>query len=241
MFLVPYSTGFAFPPLTRWVKRLIVALLTAFVVELVLMNFFDTPVFGLLALSTSTLGPQTFWQIFTYVLVDDPSGVISMLVGLLFIWLIVSPFELAFGPVRTLQLFAVGIISASIPAAIIGLFGPLFPSAPNVLFGSFPISYAAIAALAIMARGRRLSFFGVWSMTAKQLLLLMAGLSLLIFLATKNLAMLIGSLGSLGGGGWFAMWINRPNPRVKPRRSGSWLKSIKGGREDESGPPKWIN
>lgn len=238
---VQYTSGFAFPPMTRFVKGLIIFILTAFVFELVLTNFFGLPIFGILALNASEPGLHTLWQIFTYVLVDDPSGVISMLVGLLFIWLIISPFELAFGTERTVQLCALAVLSASLPAVLVGLLMSWLTPGPAVLFGSLPIAYAGIAAMAVAARGRRLSLFGLWSMTSRQLLLLMAGLSLLTFLATKNIAILVGSLGSLGGGSWFALWITRPRTRTGFKRAIPWLKLIRGGRSEPQRPPRWIN
>jgi hypothetical protein len=240
---VQYSTGFSFPPLTPFIKRLIIALLAAYVVELLLMNFLSIPVFALFALDTSHFGLPTIWQVVTYVLVDEPAGVGSMLVGLVFIWLILSPFEASFGTVRTAQLCAFSVVSASLAALAVGLLiSPFVTGVATVLFGSFPIAYAGIAAMAVVVRGRRLSLFGVWSMTSGQLLMMMAGLSILFFLATKNVAMFIGSLGSLGCGTWFALWISGQAPRIGSKRTGShWLKLIRGGRPDPHRPPRWIN
>jgi hypothetical protein len=240
---VQNSTGFSFPPLTPFIKRLIIAILSAYVAELVLMNFLAVPVFALFALDTSRIGLSTLWQVFTYVLVDEPSGVFSMLIGLTFIWLILSPFEASFGSRRTAQLCAFAVVAASVPALIVGLLvSSMITGVSTVLFGSFSIAYAGIAAMAAVIRGRRLSLFGVWSMTSGQLLAMMAGLSLLFFLATKNVAMFVGSLGSLGGGTWFALWMTGQAPRIGSKRSGSyWLKVLKGGRSDSHRPPRWIN
>lgn len=238
-----YASGFSFPPLTPFIKRLIIALLTAYIVELIAINFLDIRIFALLALDTSHLGLVTIWQLFTYVLVDEPSAVISMLVGLVFIWLILSPFEINFGTRRTEQLCAVAVVSASVPALLIGLLTSSFLSGVGtILFGSFPLAYAGIAAMAMVSKGRRLSLFGLWSMTAGQLLMLMAGLSVLFFLATKNVAMFVGSLGSLGGGSWFVLWMSGQVPRIGSKRTSSrWLRLIRGGRAETHRPPRWIN
>ncbi len=236
-----YAPRFAFPPLTGFVKQLIITLLAAFVIELVLMNFVGIPVFAWLALNTGDVGFQTLWQMVTYALVEDPTGVFSMLIGLLFIWLIVSPFEANFGRRRTMQLCATGVLFASIPAVVVGVLLPWLAPGPSILFGSHPIAYAGIAAMATTMRGRKLSLFGLFSMSSNQLLLLMAGLSLLVFLASKNLAMLIGSLGSIAGGVWFVNWMTRPRTRARPKSRGRGFKVISGGRADEDKPPKWLN
>jgi hypothetical protein len=237
------GTGFSFPPLTPFVKKAIIVLLSAYVAELVLMNFMQVPIFALLALDTSHLGVPTLWQLFTFVLVDDPSGVGSMLVGLVFIWLILSPFEASFGTRRTEQLCAFAVLTASLPALLVGLLISSFVSGvATVLFGSFPLAYAGIAAMAVVLKGRRLSIFGLWSMTSGQLLMVMAGLSLLFFLATKNVAMFSGSLGALAGGSWFALWMTGQVRRTGSKRSSaSWFKLIRGGGSDSNRPPRWIN
>jgi hypothetical protein len=82
-------------------------------------------------------------------------------------------------------------------------------------------------------------------MTAKQFLLLLLGMSVLMFLASKNHTQLIADLGAMGGGIGFVRWMKRPRtprPARKPGARGRGLKVIRGGgaSEDED-RPKWLN
>lgn len=211
--------------------------------ELILMNFVGIPIFDLLALNASNLGFATLWQIFTYVLVDHPSAVLSLLFGLLFIWLILSPFEIVYGSKRTMQLCAVGVLSGSISAVVVQTVISGVSLGPSGLYGSHTIAYAGMAAMATTMRGRKMSLFGLFSMTSNQLLLLLVGLSVLMFLASKNLAMLTGSLGAIAGGVWFIRWISRPRSsrRTRSQSKSSPFKVIKGGQSSNSKPPTWLN
>jgi len=229
---------FAAPPLTPFVKRLIITLSVAFVMELVLTNFMHVAVFDWLALSPSTLGIPTLWQLITYVLVEPPQAVGGVLIGLLFMWLIMSPFELQFGARRTLQLTLCGMLAASIASVAVGL---MLPGSPP-LFGSNPIAYAGMAATARAAGGSgRISLFGAFRMTSNQLLGLLAGLSLLWFLATRDHTQLVASLAALGAGVGYVEWMRRGMSmfmgRPKARRGG--LRIVPGGRDSDR--PKWLN
>lgn len=229
---------FAIPPLTPLVKRLVTTLAVAFVVELILTNFMSVDVIGWLALSPSTLGIPTLWQLVTYVLVEPPQAVMSVIIGLLFMWLIMSPFELQFGPRRTLQLALFGTLAASIASVAVGA---MLPGSPP-LFGSTPIAYAGMAATAHSHGSHgRISLFGAFRMTSNQLLGLLAGLSVLWFLATRDHTQLVASLAALGAGVGYIEWMRRGmrmfSPSPKARRGGMHV--VRGGRDSDR--PKWLN
>ena len=221
------------------VKKLIVGLVVAYVLQLVLENWFGIPVVNLLALSP-TPGNLAVWQLVTYVLVDVGHPIMFLL-GLLFIWWALSPFEIGYGPTRTWQLCMVALLSASIPAYVVGLLIPMSPP----LFGSHPLWMCGIAAVAWLYRDQQMSLFGVMPMTAKQFLLLLLGMSLLMFLASKNHTQLVADLGAVAGGIGFVRWMKRPRtPRIarKPSARGRGLKVIRGGGSSEGEDrPKWLN
>jgi membrane associated rhomboid family serine protease len=231
---------FSAPPLTPLVKKMIVTLLVAFVAELVLRNFVGVEVTHLLALQATNPGIHTLWQVVTYVLVAGEAP-LSMLIGLLFMWLILSPFEASFGTRRTLELCTSGVLGAAGAALVVGV---AFPEPPYLLLGSHPMSYAGMAAMAqVMQRGRMM-FFGVFPMTSKQLLLLLVGLSVLEFLASKNHVMLAASLGSIAAGLGYVRHMSRPpRPPRKGRPSNPRLRVVRGGSDpsDQNDGPKWLN
>src|SRR5687767_2548924 len=98
------------PRITPTVKQILIALVAAFVIQVVL-------VFGWLAMSPGELMP---WQLLTYVLVDR-NNPIMFLIGLLFIAWALSTFELTFGRTRALQLCVIASLAASVPAWLLGL------------------------------------------------------------------------------------------------------------------------
>jgi membrane associated rhomboid family serine protease len=252
-----YASGFRFPPLSRFVKKLCVFLIAAFVLELLAVNFGGLDLFGLLALITasragvtgevvSALGIHTLWQVVTYVLVAPPSpdGVMSLAFSLLFIWLIISPFEFSYGTLRTMQLCGLAVLAASLPAVLIQLLLPFLTPSTSILYGTFPITYAGMATIAGLARGGTISPFGLFTITSRQFLAFLVGFSVVMFLASLNLAMLVGSLGAIGAGVWFTRWMRRPPKRSSTgRKLGSLggLKVVLGGKAEQEKPKGWLN
>lgn len=234
---------FRFPPLTPTVRKALIAFSVAFLLETIADNWLQMGVVSLLALQIGPITYQTAWQVFTYVFAQElsPGGFTALLIHLLFLWLMVSPFEELYGPRRTLQLMVLSTLAAALPAVAVGLF---IPSAP--LFGLSPILLGAIAAFAWSMRGRgRLSFFGVIPMSAMQLLYLILGMSFVFFLLTKNLAALVADLGAIAGGILLIEWIASPPRRRSSRKRSSSgpMRVIRGGRDSgrSNDPPRWLN
>lgn len=223
------------PRLTQVVKKLLIGLVACYVIELVCLNVLGVDVVSPLALSPAAPLP---WQLVTHVLVDQPGAPLFFLLGLLFLWWALSPFEQGFGPVRTLQLCLAAAIGAAIPAILLAqVVAKSFP-----LLGSQPLWFGGIAASAELARGRRMALFGLGSMTSQQFLGLVVGISVLMYLASLNHTQLVADLGAVGAGVAFVRWMRRPRtPRagkLRPRSAPN-LRVIDGEREDDK--PKWLN
>jgi hypothetical protein len=232
---------FSMPPLTPTVKKLIAGLLASFVLELLLQNFANINVVGILALDPIHLGPLTLLQLVTYIFIEGPQ-VMSMLIGLFFMWLILSPFEVTFGSRHTIELMLCGTIAAGLSVIIVALFAPT----PGYLFfGSHPIAYAGMAAMTQVVRSGRIMFFGVLPMTSQTLLLVLGGLSLLQFLATKDHLMLAGSLGAMAAGIGYVRYMARaPKPPRRKSSSPPRFRVLRGGGgsgDGDSERPKWLN
>ncbi len=229
---------FTLPRLSSVVRKLIAGFFVAYVLQLVLENWLGLPVVSVLAMSP---GSSALWQLVTYPLVDL-SHPIMFLIGLVFIWWALSPFEIGYGPRRTLQLCAASVLAAGIPAWLIGL---AMPGSP-MLFGSHPLWFGGIAAITWLQRDQQISLFGALSMTAKQFLLLLLGMSVLMFLASKNHTQLVADLGAMAGGIGFVRWMKRPRkgkPVRKPASRARGFKVIRGGGggTDDEDRPKWLN
>ncbi len=228
----------ALPPLTPFTKRLLVVLLGAFVLELVLQNWLGVPVYGWLALDAGRPGLATLWQLFTYPFVWPPAAgaVFPFLLNLLFLWWVVAPYEAMAGRRETVWLGALATWGAGLAGLLTGvLFG-----VDASLAGTGPLLLGLIAAYAWRLRGRGVvSFFGVLPMRPEHLVWLLLGVSLLFFLASRNVVDLAADVGAVGVGVAYVHFGFGP-PRIpRRRRSGPRLVSISGGRRSE--PPHWLN
>ncbi len=237
-----------FPPLTPAVRALLIALFSLFVLGAVLQNFLDVPITTWLALNPRVLSPATLWQLVTHVLVvpPEPGILLSLAISLVFIWLILAPFEARYGGARVLQLAVVAAISSGTAALFVG---QLLPNLSGLLAGPQTITLAAIAGYAIMLPpNAEMSFFGLFPMRSKHLMMLIVGVSIIGFLTTRNAAQLAADFGAIGGGIAFCKhWLHR-SPRSsarkgkKPGRGGPKLRAIQGGDRDSNGDPKrWLN
>src|SRR5688500_744133 len=119
---------FAIPRLTPFVKGLLIALIAIYVGVAVVDVWVLTPsedagsrtLFGWLALTPGDLGIHTLWQIATYPWVEPPipQAVIGFLIGLLFVWWMLSPFEERFGAHWVAKLCASATIAGALPAIL---------------------------------------------------------------------------------------------------------------------------
>lgn len=231
------------PPLTPTVKKLIVGLLVAFVVELVAENFLHLPWVRTLALDTTHLGPLTLLQLFTYPLVEG-ANVMGMLIGLFFMWMILSPFEVTFGSKHTIELIVCGTVVAGIITLLVALVAPM----PGYfLFGSNTIAYAGIAAMTQVIRNGKIMLFGVLPMTGQQLLLAMVGISFLVFIASPNhdYLTLVSALSAMAAGIGYVRYMARaPKPPRRKSSSPPRFRVLRGGggsSDGDSERPKWLN
>ena len=224
---------FSLPPLTPFVKKLLIAIFAIYLAQVIGVNWMGVPVSSYLALDPSTPGVSTLWQLFTHVFAAGTSEgyVFSLLISLLFLWWMLSPIEERFGSKRTFQLCVFATLGASIPVALIGT---MFPNS-QLIFGAQPLLLAAISSFAWMYRGRgRLSLFGVVEMKAEHLLWLIIGMSGLTFLASKNWLGLVADLGAIGAGVLFIEWLRRPPSGKKQPK----FQVISGHRDQKD---TWLN
>ena len=231
---------FRFPPLTPFVKKLLIALFGTWILQILLQNWGGIPMFEIFALDTASPGVATLWQLGTHVFAfpTGPNAVFSMLIILLFLWLMLAPFEQRFGQKRTIQLCVVAALCAAFLALIVGL---LVPN-PSSLYGAQAILLGSIAAFAWSYRGQgRMSFFGVIDMKPVHIIYLVLALSALMFITSGDAVALAADLGAIGGGMAFIEWLRRPpKRRRRPRRrkKQSSFDVVRGGRADE---PRWLN
>lgn len=237
-----------FPPPTPLVKTILFVITGCFVTQLTLEVWMGQTWVQWLALFPEP-GLHTLWQLISYPLYQSPD-VFSFLLGSVFFWWCVTPYELAFGRRLTLGLLAVCTLASAIPVVLLGAFfsdggsftsmtmGPL-TAAP--LFSINPHILGVIAAYAWSMRFRgNMNLFGVLSLSSKQLLLLLLAITALQFLATTNITMVLADLGAVGGGLWFTEQLSKgpKNPKKKKLENKAGLRVVQGGKDD---PPQWLN
>ncbi|MDH4281561.1 MAG: rhomboid family intramembrane serine protease [Myxococcales bacterium] len=230
---------FRFPPLTPFVRKLLIALFSAWILQIILQNWAGVPVFEFLALDTSQPGVHTLWQLGTHVLAfpTGPQAVFSMLINLVFLWWMLAPFEQRFGEKRTIQLCVV----VALFSAVLALFVGLLAASPSPLYGAQAILIGSIAAFAWSYRGQgRMSLFGVIEMKPVHIIYLVLALSALMFITSGNAVALAADIGAIGGGMGFIEWLRRPprRRRTKRQKKGPLGVVQGGGRSDE---PRWLN
>jgi Rhomboid family len=225
-----------FPRLSAVVKKLLYVLTACYVAQLVAQNWLGLNVVSWLALRPGRLQP---WQLLTYVLVDAGHPMMFM-IGLLFLWWALSPFEIAYGPLRVLQLCLCCVLGASVPADLVGF---VLPSSPP-LYGSSALWFGGIAATSWLYRDQQMSLFGMLQLSGRQFLYVLLAMSGLSFLFDKDHTQLVASLGAVGAAIAFSRWMKRPRkPQTARKPSGPprGFKVIEGGGGNDEGRPKWLN
>lgn len=230
--------SFSLPRLTPFVKQLLIVLFACYVAILILQGWQGIPITQYVAL---TPGAPMVWQFVTYPLVDSGNPLFFLL-GLLFLWWVLAPFEIGFGRKRTMQLCLATTLAAALPAWAIGV---AIPGSPP-LFGSGPLWIGGLAAGVYLYKDQPVSLFGAATMTAQQFLMLIVGLSVLMFLFSKNHTHLVADLGAIAGGIGYVDYLRRPRDgkSSKPprkRRKSSKFRVIEGGGEGDGPGGRWLN
>jgi membrane associated rhomboid family serine protease len=232
---------FRFPPLTPFVKKLLIALFGAWIFQIILQNWAGVPMFEVLALNTASPGLNTLWQLGTHVFAfpTGPQAVFSMLISLVFLWWMLAPFEQRFGAKRTIQLSITAALSAAFLALIVGL----LVARPSPLYGAQAILLGSIAAFAWSYRGQgRMNLFGVIDMKPVHIIYLVLALSALMFMTSGDAVALAADIGAIGGGMAFIERLRRPPGRRRwpwrRKKKKSSFDVVQGGRSDK---PRWLN
>ncbi|MDD9946906.1 MAG: hypothetical protein OXU20_38020 [Myxococcales bacterium] len=225
------------PRLTGFVRKLIITLFAAYVIELIL-RLQGVDLAPWLALQPG--GPGV-WQVATYVIVQGHSPPLWFLFGLLILWWVVSPFEVGFGARRTAQLCGVCTLGAGAVAYLAGFVIQPLPA----YAGSGSLWLGAIMATTYLRRDQELSLFGAFSLTGRQLMFGLIALVVLNFLFDRNLTHFLADAGAMAAGVGFIRWLRRPRSPARtpkrPRSKDRGLRVIKGGMSEDDEPPTWLN
>lgn len=244
---------FQFPTLTPTVKKLLIFLGAMFVLVAVVDNVFGIGVYQLLSLDVgfpTGTWVGLLWQPLTYWTVEPPvpGALLNVAITLLVIYLFLSPFEERFGPKRTLQLSAVGVLAGAASAIVLalalaqlGVSPSRFP-APS---GAGVVSAVAFGAFPLLFADRKIFFFPLmiplspWAAIGIGL-----GITALMSVLNRDPFIFVMDAAAIGGGYAFGRWMMRPRQdapsKAKKRRSGGPdLRVVDGGVDDDK--PRWLN
>lgn len=231
---------FRFPPLTPFVKQVLIGTFGLFVVSLLVERTAELSLFALLALDPN-LSFASLWQVLTHAFVYPaaPGSVLGIIIGLAFLWWIASPFEQRFGKRRTGELLVVSALAAGLSGLAAAQVIPA-----TVQYGTGALILGLITAYArSLPPSSSVQFFGIMAVTPKQLVFVVMGLSALFALAAANYASLVADLGAIAAGWLYMNWIMR-KPRTKKRKTSapSPFQVIPGGGTvwGKNGQ-KWLN
>jgi hypothetical protein len=229
---------------------IIVIAAIAFGVIAIVANTTAFPVAELLALVGGPLHVGTVWQVVTYVLVEPPTdtSIVWVAISLLFVWLVVSPFELRHGPRRTWLGMLVMTLAGGVGGALLGFVVSLFHLPGGVAFGLGAPVYGMLVAGVFGSGQPMVLLFGRVPLRPMQVAWLLVAFSVFQFLAfTHDAAMIGADLAAIGAGVLYGKWLlipARPS-KPKPRKRPSHLHAIQGGRtgddEEEDDRPRWLN
>jgi membrane associated rhomboid family serine protease len=231
---------FNFPRLTPTIRTLLIVLVVVFVGQSIAEGLLHVPVSQWAALLPGVhIG--LLWQWATYWLIEVPGAVLNFAIGLLFIYLMLSPLEERYGRTRILQLIAVGVIGGALPVMICGA---ILPSAFGGLAGASAIGAAGFGAFAVLSAGAMVSFMFLPPMSAWGILAIFIAISALNAMWAHDASELLSTLGGTGAGILYARWLLRPrsskSPTPKKKQSGRPnLTVIEGGSDNTK--PRWLN
>jgi membrane associated rhomboid family serine protease len=229
------------PPITPFVKALLISLLALFVAGAILQNFVGVPIVAMLVLTPIPLSPLTALQVFTHVLIEPPSehSTWQLPISLLFLWLCLAPIEAHWGKARAIQLCLVAAVTGAAAAVLVGLVLPRFA---GPLAGPGTMTLAAISAWVGTQGPHAVGGFGNTRFPVHYVLWFNLGLVFIGFLVSGNAANFAADLAAAGGGYLFARKVLLAPQRAPSRKrtSSSRLRLVKNDDDDDE-PKHWLN
>ncbi len=155
-----YTMSLAFPPFTRWVKRLILANAIVFFALVLLRAFADTAYYELvrdLGLLPAAVLSGYVWQLITYAFLH--SGLFHLLFNMLALWMFGSQLESDWGGRRFLEFFFFCVLGAALCTVGVAYTGFLGVTPRTLTVGSSGGIYGILVAFGILYGDRELFLF----------------------------------------------------------------------------------
>jgi len=179
------TLSLSFPPFTYWVKRIIIACVAVYFLE-VLLNAFASGL-GADLLALGALVPWRvmhgfIWQLVTYSFLHDPHSVSHILINMLMLWMFGAQEEMDWGSKKFLEYYLFCVIGAALVTIVVA-YSPIPGVGPlTSTIGASGGVYGVLVAFGMLYGDREIFMFPLpFSIKAKYLVIIMV---LLVILAT---------------------------------------------------------
>jgi membrane associated rhomboid family serine protease len=177
----------SFPPFTYWIKRIVIACVVLYFLEVLLGAF--APGMGVTMMTYLALIPGlvmrgAVWQLVTYSFLHDPHAVSHILINMLMLWMFGAQEEMDWGSRKFLEYYLFCVIGAALVTIAVA-YSPIPGVGPHTsTIGASGGVYGVLVAFGMLYGDREIFMFPLpFSIKAKYLVIIMV---LLVILATFN-------------------------------------------------------
>jgi membrane associated rhomboid family serine protease len=220
------------PRLTPAVKGILIAMVTAFLAQLVLRTFGGISPEILFGFSPPTFLSGRIWQIFSYAFLH--AGPWHIMMNALILYMLGTELESRWGSRRFLKYFAVSGVGGALLQTLIWLLSLVaFPSQTGLLshpiVGASGALYGLFMAFALLYGNTQVLVFFLVPMKVKHFVALLAAIDIIsaVFYSSSGVAHLV-HLGGLGTGWLYLKW---KGPDLNSR-GGGFFKKRRMGRDE---------
>jgi membrane associated rhomboid family serine protease len=232
---------FQAPTLSPINKKLLISLVTVFLLTTIMKQTGGVSLEMILGLSTAGILKGKIWGIFTYAFIE--TSMMGILFNGLLIWFVGSDLELRWGKATYLKFLFFSIVGPAVVYFLIGLFlGKTNPAYYTPLMGINGFSYALLVSYAVIFPDRQFTFMFLFPMKAKYFCMLLGGIELYMGLFSSNPTASLAHLAAMGTGFGFLKFRSlravADNFKKKNRTKNSNLYIVKED-EDDNEPKYW--
>jgi len=179
------TLSLSFPPFTPWVKRIIIASVAVYFLEIILGISSRTAQYYLITIGSlipTNVLHGWIWQLVTYSLLHSPSSIMHILINMLMLWMFGAQEELDWGPKKFIEFYLFCIVGAALTTIAVA-YSPIpgvNPGTPTI--GASGGVYGVLMAFGMLYGDREIFMFPLpFMMKAKYMVAIMI---LLVVIAT---------------------------------------------------------
>ena len=199
-FRPPGGMQIGFPPVTPWIKRIMIACGAVWLLQVLVFNVKQPPKYDLLAQWFGAIPQDIFqgqlWQLVTYAFLHAPTDIMHILFNMLMLWMFGGDLERHWGGRAFLRYYTVCAIGGGVFIAVIGYFtGGLAAATPTI--GASGAVFGLIAAFGLIFAERPVIFMLLFPMKARTMAMILFAIT--CFYTFSGTGGNVSHVGHLGG------------------------------------------